>query len=179
MGASSDLKSGVKRGIVETIEWCTAVNTEDPNHRLRSSVLRPPVDLFNSADLSETVNYVVSHRSKILRERHQDLIAPEIKSGKLLCFYPLNSLADGAAEQESDGFFNTYNDPPWDCWSCLLIEPGSSAVSDSGVLVSWVPGRLVNKVNEGIRANPEGCLEWAQDSVNPFVQFTLSEFLVL
>ncbi|HYX53273.1 MAG TPA: hypothetical protein VE783_07460 [Candidatus Limnocylindrales bacterium] len=70
--------------------------------------------------------------------------------GRLLCYCPAENLACGAAEVQSLGFFDVDNTPPWDTWVAY----------SEGVLLSWVPGELVELVNRGVQVNPEECIAW-------------------
>jgi hypothetical protein len=57
-----------------------------------------------------------------------------------------------AATVASGGFFDVDNVPAWETW---LYFDGKS-------LLSWVPPRLISKVQFGIDVNPEGCIKWAR-----------------
>jgi hypothetical protein len=67
---------------------------------------------------------------------------------------PHDSLSDGAATVQSEGFFDVDNVPAWDTWIYF----------DGRTLLSWVPAQLISKVQSGIDVNPEGCIKWADDA---------------
>ncbi len=69
---------------------------------------------------------------------------------KILLYAPEENLADGAAKYSSKGFFDVDNVPPWDTWLTF----------SNGILLSWVPELLVGLAQNGIDANPEGCIRW-------------------
>jgi len=92
------------------------------------------------------------------RDDHED--------GRLLLYFPDANLADGAAEAETDGFFDIHNVPPWDTWIGLFRD-GSSDPSFTDYLVSWVPGDFVPLVERGIYVNPEHCTLWLADTPVP------------
>lgn len=83
----------------------------------------------------------------------------------MLAYFPDAELADGAAEAETDGFFDVNDTPPWDTWVALFSDLG--AVHESAVanyLVSWVPPRLVEVVQRGIDVSMVGCIAWVEDT---------------
>jgi hypothetical protein len=89
--------------------------------------------------------------------------ASDLGSGRLLVYFPDAELSDGAAEAETNGFFDVENAPPWDTW-VALFQDDPSDLSYGTYLVSWVPGELVESVSRGIWVNPEECIVWLQDS---------------
>lgn len=84
--------------------------------------------------------------------------AADLRGGRLLVFFPDEGLSDGAAEVETRGFFDLDNAPPWDTWVGLFRDVEAERSAD--YLVSWVPKRLVDLIDRGIRANPEECICW-------------------
>jgi hypothetical protein len=77
-------------------------------------------------------------------------------AGKLLLFYPNETLCDGAACQSSNGFFDNWNIPPWDTWIWYSGLP-----HESQVLYSWVPSQFIELASTGVSVNPEQCIRWA------------------
>lgn len=78
--------------------------------------------------------------------------------GRLLAFFPDESLACGVANSETQGFFTDDNVPPWDTWMVYLQEGGQT-----NYLVSWVPRSLVEMVDGGVRDIPEECVGWVDE----------------
>ena len=120
----------------------------------------------------EMVRQVVAGRERALgwnssRVAHYPL---DLVGGRLLAFDPDNSLADGAAEDCTDRFFDWFNLPTWDTWVWYAVDetrrdkakPAGEHVDHNfvGCLVSWIPPQFLNLVNSGIDANLEGCLRW-------------------
>ena len=123
----------------------------NPSPRLRSTELAPSTrgaEFFRRGygDIP-TVEEVVQRRSELIRSW------PAAKSteGRGLLFMPRESLSDGAATVQSEGFFDLDNVPAWDTWIYF----------DGRTLLSWVPTSLISKVQSGIDVNPEGCIKWA------------------
>jgi len=123
---------------------------------LRSADLNPGSPLGEArSDIERQglVRSVVAKRSELLRSRlsttlpYSDAGSAE---GRLLVYVPEENLADGAAEVESNWFFDTENAPPWDSWVAY----------SNRTLLSWVPARLVPLVQRGIDVNPEECIRW-------------------
>ena len=79
--------------------------------------------------------------------------------GRLLAYFPDEELSDGAAEAETNGFFDINNAPPWDTWVALFREPRRDR-STADCLVSWVPETFTQSVDRGISVNPEQCIQW-------------------
>lgn len=71
--------------------------------------------------------------------------------GRLLLCEPEESVADGASEYATHGFFDLYDIPPWDTW-VLYAEH---------ILISWVPPDFVSRVQKGIDINVVQCLRWS------------------
>jgi hypothetical protein len=155
-------KSLFHRKISETEQWQAAVALLEEvraslgplEHKLRSVTLKPtfPLDTIGEEALwVEAVAEVVNTRHQLI-----DRISPEQRTthgdeGRLLLYYPYENLADGAAQQSSNGFFDADNVPPWDTWVSF----------SEGVLLSWVPPSLIEAAQMGIDANPEECIRWA------------------
>jgi hypothetical protein len=121
--------------------------------RLRSPELQPSLELSQAQTeqaKEQIVRSVVSKRSALIPTLQHRQTAPHGAQGRLLRYWPEENLADGAAEYASVGFFDADNTPPWDSW----------VMFSSGMLVSWVPGELIELVDRGVDANPEGCIAW-------------------
>src|SRR5438477_10623316 len=106
------------------------------------------VSIYNIRSASEIqaiVDSVAEQRALMLRwwsQRSYPIVpADDLVGGKLLLFAPGDSLFDGAAGNETDGFFNDENEPPWDTWLCYAEE---------WYLVSWVPPQLIELADGGI-----------------------------
>jgi hypothetical protein len=103
------------------------------------------------------VNGVVTNRA--LRTREGTELQNDLAGGRLLIYYPDASLADGAAETQSRGFFDVHNVPPWDCW-IALAEDREGEREFRQYVVAWVPPVLLEYAEAGIEGNPEGCVCW-------------------
>jgi hypothetical protein len=75
----------------------------------------------------------------------------------VLVYFPDDDLADGAAEVESEGFFDVHNAPPWDTWLTMVEDTGRS--EKNPYLLAWVPNELVR-----LRRGDANCLPGAQRS---------------
>lgn len=76
----------------------------------------------------------------------------------MLIYFPDDDLADGAAEVESEGFFDINNAPPWDTWLAMVEDVGRR--ERNPYLLAWVPGELIHVAQRGIDVNPEECILW-------------------
>lgn len=70
--------------------------------------------------------------------------------GRLLGFYPRETIFDGVSAEETGGFIDGTNTPPWDTWICMVDE----------LLISWVPPQMVEDVDLAIICNAEECIQW-------------------
>lgn len=98
--------------------------------------------------------------------------AERTTSGRLLLFDPEDSLSDGAAHCESEGFFDVRNVPAWDTWVWYAEDdPGLGGPTlCSSHLVAWVPPQVLGLAEAGVRANPEQCIRWASEVDNAFTR---------
>jgi hypothetical protein len=107
------------------------------------------------------------------------LTAPQnsLAGGRLLVYGPDEELSDGAAEVETDGFFDVANCPPWDTWVAFMEEPPPAPQGRVAYLISWVPREFLDLVDRGIQVNPEQCIRWLDDCTDPFAQYLAQEVL--
>ncbi|GAB4135473.1 MAG: hypothetical protein Tsb009_01790 [Planctomycetaceae bacterium] len=89
---------------------------------------------------------------------------PDLKNGKLLLFFPDATLSDGAAEMESEGFYDVSNTPPWDTWISYFEDRTPIHGSYDTYLLAFVPAELVELAEIGITINPEECIQWLTDA---------------
>jgi hypothetical protein len=117
-----------RQSLAEAIAWCTAHATlADPEWSLRTSALDPGPLSFDLS-LIERQAYmatVVQARSHLLRDAglHSLMPATDLAGGRLLLFDLDGSASDGAAANDSRGFFDDDNVPPWDCWVLYVADP--------------------------------------------------------
>jgi hypothetical protein len=134
--------------------WCAPrVDLSEVRKCLRSADLAPR----NLAlDPWTVVRRLLSTRSSLLQKRSESSPPP---NGRLLVYFPEQNLFDGAAEQETNGFFDDDNQPPWDTWIGFFEDEGRDP-SLSTYLVAWIPSPFVSLAARGIDVNPEQCIAW-------------------
>src|SRR5919106_6950828 len=105
----------LKRRLAQTIFWCAPrADTMKPETCLRTPALRPRLLEENRFF---AVDAVVGAREAWGGEATRDAKIPDaLGGGRLLIYFPNGDLACGAAEQQTDGFFDVNNVPPWDTW---------------------------------------------------------------
>jgi hypothetical protein len=163
----------------QAIAWCTPrVETGDPARSLRSDELRPWV---LESDRESAVRRVLESRASAVYP-HVCAAAPvrtrnDLEHGRLLLYVPDENLTDGAAELETEGFFDIDNAPPWDTWVGLFRD-GSADRFLAEYLVCWVPAGLVALVQRGIDVNPEECIVWLADARVPLADALRSRDLL-
>jgi hypothetical protein len=164
--------------LAQTIAWCTPrAQASDPASSLRSDSLRPSVLV---SDRANAVRQILSCRAAWdpdVRAAAPVRTRDDVGGGRLLLYFPDATLADGAAEAETGGFFDVENVPPWDTWIALLRDD-SAGISCTDYLVSWVPGPLVTSVQRGIDVNPEECILWLADARVPLADALRSRGLL-
>lgn len=125
----------------------------NPSRELRSVALDPATfgaEFFRSGHGNiPLVEKLAQRRAKLIQSR----TTVNSIGGRGLLFVPQDSLSDGAATVQSEGFFDVDNVPAWDTWIYF----------DGRMLLSWVPPQLISKVQSGIDVNPEGCIKWADE----------------
>jgi hypothetical protein len=146
----------IKQSFIETRLWCHYPDFHRSDFMLRN--LRPHALAGTRRDV---VQSVMSQRSVALSQRK---LSFEIKEswlkGRLMIYLPDTNLCDGAATMETTGWFDWDNTPPFDTWVAYVAPERSQ-----GFLLSWVPERFIEIVNDGIEVNPEQCIAWADHAV--------------
>ena len=166
------LSEDVSRSMSETATWCSLQLAL--SKQLRSRELDPLENLrvpsFDDLGIhawidakresyKRAIPAINQKRSAFLREAGVELLDREqvMSAGKLLMYWPLETVDDGAAEAGSRKFFNIQDAPPWDCWFLYSEDR----------IFSWVPTVLVQRAQDGIDANPVDCIRWAKWSDLP------------
>ncbi len=159
--------------LAETVAWCTArADTAAPASCLRSSDLRPRL---LQPSYGAAVRDVAINRRSMLKGTVRRGPEP-LANGRLLVYGPDEELSDGAAESETDGYFDVNNCPPWDTWVAFFVEAPLIGRAHAAYLVSWVPSEFLESVGRGISVNPEGwirCLEDCRDKLTRDLVATL------
>lgn len=158
-------RSLLNERLVQAADWSEQrCQISDPSFCLRSEPLRPSLVLgedfpryswdYKANPLAE-VETLVNKRTELMRAHHHTQADTNPSStGRLLLYYPHETLSDGAAWQITSGYFDDWNMPPWDTWIWYGQMTGGE------YLLSWVPGPFVELVSAGIWANPEECIQW-------------------
>jgi hypothetical protein len=149
--------------LAQTIFWCAPrADKLNPKTSLRTAELRPHLLEENR---SSAVNTVIDARELYGgKDIRKATVPPDLGGGRLLIYFPNNDLACGTAEQETAGFFDVNNVPPWDTWVAYLQDEYNLDSFDSEYLIAWVPPEFVSIANEGIDVNPEQCIMWLSDT---------------
>ena len=146
----------------ETVTWATPrIDAGNPRWCLRSQELRPPHDydddnpgLFNAP---EYISHVVTTRSTLMEndtvEQH-----PGLQAGRLLLVDYNVTNHNEATEDESDGFFDWADNPPWDLW---VGEFGDK-------LICWIPSKFVDVVQRSMAVECMDMLHWIDQNDESF-----------
>jgi hypothetical protein len=153
-----------KDRLAQTIFWCAPrANKVNPATSLRTAELRPRLLEENRSSAVNTVVYARElYGGADIRKA---TIPRNLGGGRLLIYFPNNDLACGAAAQETKGFFDINNVPPWDTWVAYCQDEQENIDSfDTEYLIAWIPPEFVHLANEGIGVNPEQCILWLSDT---------------
>jgi hypothetical protein len=174
--AHPQVRKNFFRSLTETVVWCLrAGNVADPKTSLRT--FEPKYDHLSSQH--HQVFCVSLDRSNHLRSIGQDDLVPvtDLRGGRLLAYFPDDTLSDGVAADESNGFFDDVNIPPYDTWVWMVqdvrtvaLEDGAKREMPANFLVAWVPPAFIELANKGILVNPEECIAWLDELDNSFTQ---------
>jgi len=151
----------------QAIAWCRPrVDPANPSGCLRSDRLRPWI---LQTDRAAMVRWLCVDRARLDPNVRGTLPVGTRNDldGDLLLYLPDQQLADGAAEQASNGFFDMDNTPPWDSW-VALVRDSRADVSSRDQLICYVPAELRDFVQRGIDVNPEGCILWLRRAPTTF-----------
>ena len=158
----SQILAEFKVRLAQTIYWCERhVDLSSPASSLRTMELRPRLLEQNRVS---AVEFVVNTRELYGAPEITKATIPDgLAGGQLLVYFPDDDLACGAAEFETDGFFDVNNVPPWDTW-VTYIENAYNGEYDTEYLVAWIPREFVELADRGIKVNPEQCIQWLSDT---------------
>lgn len=150
--------------LAQTIAWCSMI-CADPSSKptLRTADLAPRLLHEGRDDVVCDVGN--SRERRVWKEVPQRIESmPDLRGGRLMVYFPDADLCDGAAEIESEGFFDLYNTPPWDTWVLYCTDRRPDSLSCEAYLLAYVPAPLVDLANVGIIVNPEQCIQWLSDT---------------
>jgi hypothetical protein len=150
--------------LAQTIFWCASrAGQMNPATSLRTAELRPRMLEENRSSAVDTVAYARELFGGV--DIRNATIPSSLGGGRLLIYFPNHDLACGAAEQETAGFFDINNVPPWDTWVAYFQDEQPNIDSfDTEYLIAWVPSVFVGLANDGIDVNPEQCIQWLSDT---------------
>src|SRR6266481_2436330 len=136
-----------KARLAQTIFWCAPrADRGNPATSLRTADLRPRLLEKNR---SSAVDTVARARELLGGLGIRNATIPSgLGGGRLLVYFPNDDLACGAAEQETAGFFDINNVPPWDTWVAYFQGEHNIDSFDDEYLIAWIPPELVGLANE-------------------------------
>ncbi|MFP2959663.1 hypothetical protein ACLEPN_17935 [Myxococcus sp. 1LA] len=163
------------REIQRTVQWCSSrANRASPQACLRTPDLLPqPLLPPNRFDLIDSI--ATERRHKLERTKEVALSASPpghdiLQGGRLLAFFPDETLSDGAAEASSQGYFDWANVPPWDTWVGMFSDENPHNRFDREYVIAWVAPMFVELVDAGLQVNPEECIQWLKDTETSMAQ---------
>ena len=165
-----------KKRLAQTIFWCAPrADISNPKDCLRTLELRPRI---LEEDRFSAVETVAIERQRYGDVKFRDAELPkDLGGGRLLVYFPDVNLFCGAAEDETNGFFDVDNVPAWDTWVAYFAVGNHH--SSGSYLISWIPPQFVELVSRGIYVNPEECIVWLEDAGVSFAYDLRREGLLL
>ena len=150
-----------KERLAQTIFWCASrADISNPKDSLRTPELRPRILEESRFSAVETIAF---ERERLGGDEIRNAQLPkDLGGGRLLAYFPDANLCCGAAEDETNGFFDVDNVPAWDTWVAYFA--GGKRHSYTSYLISWIPPQFVELVSRGIHVNPEECIVWLADA---------------
>src|SRR5689334_7231944 len=109
--------------LAQAMAWCgPRLDLDAVATSLRSEQLRPRILEIDRATI---VRDVARQRTIDAAVRLATAVSSisDLRGGRLLVYFPDAELADGAAEAETNGFFDINDAPPWDTWVGLFSDP--------------------------------------------------------
>lgn len=165
----SKLPPEVPSSLREAAAWC--FYRQLPGKEFRSPELDPSsiLDLPDWSGESESIEswiekkrncyrratlWINESRSKLVEAARKEAFGVDevLTRGRLLVYAPLETVDDGASEAGSMGFFDMEDAPPWDTW---FLYAGDS-------IFCYVPEFAIQRAQDGIDANPVGCIHWSE-----------------
>ena len=142
------------QSVASTIEYCgTRADVERPRESLRGDDTRPRVLESNYFSAVNSVLWPKQRRERA--ERRQ------LSGGRLLLYFPDEETADGWSEDQTSGFFDIHDAPPWDTWVAMLQDAAPGARGP--YLVAWIPPIFLARAQVGIDVNAVDCIAWLDD----------------
>jgi hypothetical protein len=146
--------------LADTASWCTP----------RADVTRPATCLRDPHTQPRRLEGDYFSAVSTVASRRYHGAAPargtprRVENGRLMVYFPDADLCDGAAEVETDGYFDVFNTPPWDTWVGFFRDDRAETDAYVNYLVAWVPPVFVELVARGIEVNPEQCIRWLDET---------------
>ena len=155
-----DLKHGIGleqflQRLAETIDWCAP---RAALHDLRGCLRTPDLAPEPLAGSRRKVVESVADRRRFALQLPPARMATSLAGGRLLGYVPDHNTSDWAAKDETGGFVDGDNVPPWDTWVGYVYE-----AEQCQYLVSWVPLCFVEIMTRGLRVNSDECIWWLDE----------------
>ncbi len=170
----------------ETIAWCAErIKYSNAKAVLRSEALgnelRAAAEEFEPDDLWASrwmIVSVVHRRAQLLQakaRRAEFPVAGGLSGGRLLLHFLDCSNHNGITADETEGFLDNSDTPPWDTW-VDIVQAGES---DQEILVAWMPGDFVSLAQRAIDVECIGMLMWADSppASMPFPESSIPRWL--
>jgi hypothetical protein len=154
---ASEEPKKLRREGLELIKLGNVADILPLNNQLRTPELRPEPFVPSQNNRPIIVEALCAKRAQLIHERdaYPRLVSSDLAGGKLLIYEPDNNFDDGASQEQSKGYFDGKDAPPWDTWLCYSDRQ----------LISWVPPSFLDLVQAGIATNPVDCVRWVEDSL--------------
>lgn len=159
----------MNQALLDAQRWTSylaSARATDPLVSLRHPDTKPPRPLvdydgehWSVLEHASLNDFLAGHlaRRQVALSLHSPPPCAIDQGGRVLVFYPSQTLSDGAAQADSKGFFTVDNEPPWDTWFSYIPPVGLAREA----VACWIPSAFIHYAEEGINVNPEVCIRWA------------------
>jgi hypothetical protein len=102
---------------------------------------------------SRAISWINETRAELLKEARIETLdaVGALSKCRLLIYWPLETVHDGASEAGSMGFYDLNDAPPWDTWFLYADH----------AIFCCIPEFAISRAQGGIDGNPVACIEWA------------------
>lgn len=145
----------------EAAAWCDLHwDSNKPRLSLRNLEFSPE---FFGTDHYYTVNSIICSRRYEL-EKLEKKPTNNLSSGRILVYEPDSNIFDGLSENETNGYFDVNDCPPWDTWVGYIL------FGENRYVLSWVPKSVVPLVDAGFEVNCVECFYWLSTVNEPWAK---------
>jgi hypothetical protein len=158
-----------KQRMLETISWCVPrFQRQNPAQSLRTLPI-PDEPLTPNLDTLHVFAQTIFQKRAIAYRGSNQTAITGLGGGRLLLIFLNWCIVGSPHMEESGGFLDTYDLPPWDTWLYYGHEVGvphnnQKTFQDIDYLLAWVPAQVVEDISLIVREQDTPNLAWLEKS---------------